>query len=612
MASSGIGSWTGPKGFYARTRGPEPKEAVVSSTHVIPIEQFVGNEFYPGYRPRLDARPYVAEPLAVFDAHDEKRFWLRDSMHFGEGLTPASIALLEDAQTWGTQIGAEVTGIPPTAGMVNRLAGVHVYLGQIEITSQWQMIARERRFGPLLAQKMAEFTEYWQAYVAELEAGYAHFGALDPASMTRAQIWDALRDAYAFHRRGWAIHFEVMYLLAANYLGLYAVAAELGLDTTEVPRWLAGERTSFLATDEALWALAMRARELGVDAALPSGTEQVDPEQVRAAVTALSGGQAWWREFTEFLDTWGQRTDETCTIDRPSWAERPVTPLATIREYLDKGETHDFAATQREVIDTREALVAAARARIADPQDRERFDAALRANRVANFVWWNEEHNFLIDRRIHLPVRQLSLALAQHLVADGSLAAPEDVFYLFKPELFDAMDAREDWARLAALVPERRAFYQKWRTRGDDLPPMVGTIPERVDDPVMTEIFGLTPEYLATLRAGSAQAELRGLPASGGVVVGTARVVRSARDIDQIRAGEILVCGGTTTEWTPAFGIVAAAVTDTGGSLAHTAIISREYGIPCVVGTAIATSTIRTGDHLRVDGDQGIVQVLDS
>lgn len=584
----------------------------MSKSHVVSLEQFVGEAFYPGYRPRLDARPYVAEPLAVFGPQDEKRFWLRDSMHFGEGLTPASIALLEDAQTWGTQLGAEVTGIPPTAGMVNRLAGVHVYLGQIEIDSQWQMLARERRFGPMLAERMANFTAYWQAYVAELEAGYEYFDGLDAAALTREQVWGALRDAYAFHRRGWAIHFEVMYLLAANYLGLYGLAAELGLDVTEVPRWLAGERTSFLATDERLWALASRARELGVDDALPAGIEHVDPEQVRASVTALPGGETWWREFTGFLAEWGQRTDETCTIDRPSWAEHPVTPLATIREYLDKDATHDFAATQREVIDAREQLAAAARESIADPQDRDRFDAALRANLAANFVWWNEEHNFLIDRRIHLPVRRLSLALARHLVADGSLAEPEDIFYVFKPELFDAMEGREDWARLAALVPERRAFYEQWSTRGGDLPPMVGTIPERVDDPLMTEIFGLTPEYLATLRQGTAREELRGLPASRGVVDGTARVVRSAREIDQIRAGEILVCGGTTTEWTPAFGIVAAAVTDTGGSLAHTAIISREYGIPCVVGTAIATAAIRTGDRVRVDGDQGIVWVLDS
>lgn len=577
--------------------------------HVIPLDGFVGEEFYPGYAPRQADRAFVAEPLALFGAADQGRFWLRDSMHFGEGLTPASIALLEDAQTWGTQLGAELTGIPPTRGMVNRLAGVHVYLGQVPVTSVWEIGARAQRFGPFLAAKLADFDAYWQGHVDELEAGYAHFDALDTATAGRAELWAALQEAYTFHRRGWAIHFEVMYLLAANYLGLYGLAVELGRDPSEVARWLAGERTAFLTTDERLWALAVRARECGVDAVLADAPERVDPQALRAAVSALPRGGEWWAELEGFLATWGHRTDETCTIDRPSWAEHPSTPLATIREFL-AADVHDFDAARRAVLAERDALVAAARAAVAAEADRERFDAALAANRAANFVWWNEEHNFLIDRRIHLPVRRFTLALGERLAAEGVLGAAEDLFWLFKPELFDAMAGRADWAGLVALVPGRREFYARWSARGDELPPMLGTVPERVDDPLMTEIFGLTPEYLATIRDGLVTAELQGLGASAGVVVGPARVVRSARDIDQIRAGEVLVCGGTTTEWTPAFGIVAAAVTDTGGSLAHTAIISREYGIPCVVGTAVGTSAIRTGDRVRVDGDRGIVQVL--
>ena len=573
--------------------------------HVIPLDRFTDHELYPGYEPRLDARPYIAEPLAVFGKHDEHRFWLRDSMHFGEGLTPASIALLEDAQTWGTQIGAEVTGIPPTAGMVNRLAGVHVYLGQVPVTSQWEMGARARRFGPMLAAKLADFPAYWQAYVDELEAGYAHFDQLAPTAMSRDELWAALQDAYVFHRRGWAIHFEVMYLLPPITWVSTAWWASSDWTSGRSPAgWQASGRRSSPPTSgcgrsrcgpvSSAWTVRSRRRR-----------RAPDRSRYGPGVTALSQGEVWWKEFDEFLATWGHRTDETCTIDRASWAEHPATPLATIREFLATGETHDFAAAQRAVLTERDALVAAAREAIPDPADRERLDAALASNRAANFVWWNEEHNFLIDRRIHLPVRRLSLALASHLVAEGDIAAPEDVFFVFKHELYDAMAGRDDWSRLAALVPTRRAYYEEWRTRGDDLPPMLGTVPERVDDPLMTEIFGLTPEYLSTIRHGLATAELSGHPASGGVVVGTARVVRSAREIDQIRAGEVLVCGGTTTEWTPSFGIVAAAVTDTGGSLAHTAIISREYGIPCVVGTAVATSTIRTGDRVRVDATAG-------
>ena len=145
---------------------------------------------------------------------------------------------------------------------------------------------------------------------------------------------------------------------------------------------------------------------------------------------------------------------------------------------------------------------------------------------------------------------------------------------------------------------------------------MLGTIPDTVPDPIMIEVFGLSGHFLDTLRAepagdrGTGVVEIRGFPAAKGVVEGLARVITTVTDLHTVQPGEILVCGGTTTEWTPAFGIILACVCDTGGSLTHAAIVSREYGIPCVVGTAVATTMIKTGDRVRVDGRAGTVQVL--
>jgi len=150
---------------------------------------------------------------------------------------------------------------------------------------------------------------------------------------------------------------------------------------------------------------------------------------------------------------------------------------------------------------------------------------------------------------------------------------------------------------------------------------MLGTIPDVVPDPIMIEVFGLSGQFLETMRgdtsaavaAGAAAAgvtEIRGFPAAKGIVEGVARVITTVGDLHLVEPGEILVCGGTTTEWTPAFGIITACVCDTGGSLTHAAIVSREYGIPCVVGTAIATQVVKTGDRVRVDGRAGTVQVL--
>jgi pyruvate,water dikinase len=260
----------------------------------------------------------------------------------------------------------------------------------------------------------------------------------------------------------------------------------------------------------------------------------------------------------------------------------------------------------------RDAQIEAARRAINGP-DLQRFNEALASNQAANFAWWNEEHNYLIDRRAAIPVRRASLELGARLVDEGKLKQPDDIFFLFKPELFAVMEGGgPGWPALAPMIPDRRAYFEDWRHRGPELPTMLGTIPDTVPDPIMIEVFGLSGHFLETLKGSGAAQELRGFPAAKGVAEGVARVITSVTELHKVQPGDILVCGGTTTEWTPVFGIIRACVCDTGGSLTHAAIVSREYGIPCVVGTATATKTIKTGDRVRVDGRQGTVQIFGS
>jgi pyruvate,water dikinase len=87
--------------------------------------------------------------------------------------------------------------------------------------------------------------------------------------------------------------------------------------------------------------------------------------------------------------------------------------------------------------------------------------------------------------------------------------------------------------------------------------------------------------------------------------------LRDVNEIGLMREGEILVCSVTAPSWGPVFGKIRAAVSDIGGTMSHAAIVAREYGMPAVVGTGQATSRIRTGQRLRVDGDLGIVTLLD-
>jgi phosphohistidine swiveling domain-containing protein len=583
---------------------------------VFSVDDFVKEELYPGYRQAFGSQPFVAGPVRPFSKSDNARYWLRDSLHFSEGMVPASIATLDDAQTWGAQLGAEIVGVPPTRGSVNRLAGTHVYIGTIDVDTEWQVQARAARFGQYVSPILADFGSYWTMRAGELTSAYEHFDNLDLSAMSPAQLWTVLKDAYAFHRRAWFIHFEVMYVLTANYLAFYALAEEIGLSGSQVSSFLSGQQTFYSRTDQELWRLARRAQSLGVAEPLLHGS----PADMRVRLLALPRGPQWVREFDEFLAVYGQRTEETCRIDTPSWIEDPSPALYSIGTFLAKPAGFNFHAAREAAIAERDDQIDQAR-RAVNGSDLTRFNEALASNQAANFAWWNEEHNYLIDRRAAIPVRRATLELGARLTDAGRLSRPDDMFFLFKPELFEVMEASESasfaadggrWAELAAMIPDRRAYFEYWRERGPSLPTMLGTIPDTVPDPIMIEVFGLSGHFLETLRGrpDDNRAEIRGFPAAKGVVEGIARVITTVGDLHTVLPGEILVCGGTTTEWTPAFGVISACVCDTGGSLTHAAIVSREYGIPCVVGTAVATTMIKTGDRIRVDGRAGTVQVL--
>jgi pyruvate,water dikinase len=92
-------------------------------------------------------------------------------------------------------------------------------------------------------------------------------------------------------------------------------------------------------------------------------------------------------------------------------------------------------------------------------------------------------------------------------------------------------------------------------------------------------------------------------------VQGRAKVVKKLSEASKIEPGDVLVCEMTMPPWTPLFSTVSAVVADTGGILSHCAVVAREYGLPCVVGTAVGTAVIKDGMMLTVDGTKGIVRI---
>jgi pyruvate,water dikinase len=160
-------------------------------------------------------------------------------------------------------------------------------------------------------------------------------------------------------------------------------------------------------------------------------------------------------------------------------------------------------------------------------------------------------------------------------------------------------------------VAERKAAIAEWAKH--DTPPALGPVPDVIEDPAIVMLWGITRENLDVwMSAGSGgdPNEIRGVAASNGVVEGVARVVKSVEEIGKIKQGDILVCQVTNPTWAPIFQKISAAVSDIGGSMSHAAIVAREYGLPAVVGTGTATSKIKDGQRVRVDGGRGVVTII--
>lgn len=181
----------------------------------------------------------------------------------------------------------------------------------------------------------------------------------------------------------------------------------------------------------------------------------------------------------------------------------------------------------------------------------------------------------------------------------------EDVFFLYMDEILD-------WLKGGNLNIEcisiRRMNYLKYK----QLPPFPSIIRGRFDPFKWKEDPDRRVDYYdpyIPLDNSTNSEIIEGVAGAAGRIEGTVRVLTNPEDGHQLLPGEILVASTTNVGWTPLFPKAAAIVTDIGASLSHAAIVARELGIPAVVGCGNATTRMKTGDRVIVDGGQGIVQI---
>jgi rifampicin phosphotransferase len=312
-----------------------------------------------------------------------------------------------------------------------------------------------------------------------------------------------------------------------------------------------------------------------------------------------AGGEEFLDELNAFLNEYGWRLDSWSDLHAPTWAEDRRIPLEMIARYMQEPDRTPEAALRRS-LEQREAALERVQSTLSG-EKLDKFRALLDAAQA--HVPMSEGRAFwqlMIGGMARIPF----MAIGRKLAVAGAIEAPNDVFFLEMEELKES--AENPSLNRKTVVEQRKAEFARWQKLTP--PPFLGPPPSTEGRPkpiqdLITRFAGLRRDV------GLQGKSIKGIAASQGVARGRARLIMSLQEADRLHPGEVLVCPSTAPPWTSLFAIAAAVVTDTGGVLSHSAICAREYAIPCVVGTRVATQMIPDGAMLSVDGTKGMVTI---
>jgi pyruvate,water dikinase len=569
-------------------------------------------------------------------AFEQSRFWFQDAVHYAEPYYPFDAMLAESLSENFSQMSGRRLVAPTSLGAEHRVLGGYVYLSPTSITDEAVIAAR----ADLFATRGGYYYDHWeeldQRWREKVRAEIRELEALEvpelpeierEALVTEGGLGSSHRLLAAYDRllesfdRFCQYHFELVNLGYGAYLAFYELCRERFPDISDmtIAKMVAGIDVVALRPDDELKRLAARAVELGLGG-------QVLTAHDEAALTTVLGGHAagerWLAEYREAKDPWFCFSyGNGLYHHHRSWIDDPTLPIAMIGSYVQRLQAgENIHRPQRAVLAERDRVTAEYQA-LLPPQAREVFAQQLA---LARTVFPHiEDHNFYIDHWSHTllwnKVREFGRLLRGH----AFLGDLEDVFFLRPDEVRMALeDLRMHWSSGGTGVPRgpaywppiverRKTIYQALRRWAP--PPALGPAPEAVTEPVMIMHWGITTDRVQEwLRAsGDITDTMSGIAGSPGVVEGIARVILNVEQLAEVQDGEILVAPFTSTSWTPVFGRIAGAVTDAGGVMCHAAIVAREYGLPAVLGTGVATKHIVTGDRVRVDADKGVITILD-
>ncbi|WP_096390351.1 PEP-utilizing enzyme [Halopenitus persicus] len=572
---------------------------------------------------------------------ERDRFWFWDQKDSPKPLRPWDVTLcVESIVMQLSQAQSRVFAVPPAMGIDLRIIAGYSYASPVPCTDPELLEERKDVFSDRSDYVYENFEELyedeWLPAVKEIgqeirdlevpdrlpdyapeEAVFESKG-LHPEAVDIQSRYNRLQELTL---RGWQRHFEYLNLVYLAYLSFQETCDELFPDISDdaIGKMVTGLETDLFLADEVLNDLAHRAMEVedGVPEIL---TSEGSPEEKMARLEESEAGREFLEAFEDAKDPWFHITvSRGYHSEDGSWLDTLEQPFDHLHEKvtaIQDGEEirRDIEALQ----DEREEIVAEYRSYL-NEEERARFDQVHEL--VLTVYNHAEDHQFWIENWLHTIVFRKLDEFGELLVEHDLLEEPRDITLFGRNEVPELLaDVARVWSQGAgAHAPNY------WKTDAADRkrileaaeewspPPAIGDPPEEVTDTMVIMLWGITTDTVRNW-LGSADedgSEMNGFASSAGTSEGKARVVKSGSDLSEVERDEILVAPLTNPDWTPVLSKVSGAVTDNGGATSHTAIVCREYGVPAVTGVGTATTTLETGDRIRVDGTTGTVEILE-
>jgi rifampicin phosphotransferase len=347
-----------------------------------------------------------------------------------------------------------------------------------------------------------------------------------------------------------------------------------------------------------LWELSQFVR---ADARLHELFRDRKPEEVLQTLRTRDEFQEFNKRLDAFLENWGFRCSGELMLTTPTFQDEPERVVELIQAYLATDATSPATILAR--------------------QAQERIAETRRLKQLLGMPWlivglvlrWTQKAILLRERArlkqalLYTRLRHIALAIGDRLVRADRLERREDIFFLTADEIDALLSGVAMFPDHVRPLVELRQAAQ--RAHASMTPPDTITLGagEYLEPADYKPTSGATTVPIARER----QPELRGTGACGGRAEARAAVLDDISDAQRLVSGDVLVTRQTDPGWGPVFPLISGLVIERGGMLSHGAIIAREFGIPSVVGVHGATTRIAHGARVHVDGDRGLVRILE-